>query len=65
MGERSGVEMVVGGGNGGEDYWMKGLNSVSGKVLFYFLEIREMIERESYRFFQGGGVSILIRNLLK
>ncbi len=30
---------------------MKGLNSVSDKVLFYFLEIREMIERESYRFF--------------
>ena len=53
MGERSGVEMVVGGGNGGEDYWMKGLNSVSDKVLFFFffLEIREMIERESYRFF--------------
>ncbi len=53
MGERSGVEMMVGGGYGGEDYWMKGLNSVSDKVLFFFffLEIREMIERESYRFF--------------
>lgn len=40
-----------GGGDGGEDYWMKGLNSVSDKVLFFGGEIREMIERESYRFF--------------
>ncbi len=40
MGERIRVEMMVGGGYGGEDYWMKGLNSVSDKVLFFFfLEI--------------------------
>lgn len=32
MGERKGG----GGGDGGEDYWMKGLNSVSDKVLFFF-----------------------------